>query len=268
LARRSNKNRLSSAFTPDRSGGDFATQAADKGRDLWGGWVTLVTGVVIGGFLLWRNHAPPQMPFSEFNLLNTACILWIPLVVVIFGLRREPSEWGMTLGDGARGSLWALALFACFVPVILFIAPTPAPQRYYLNWMGGLANMGGSGAFAGWGWNGKAFTGGHIEPYRLLYHEVVMGFYMFGWEWHYRGFLLTGLRRILPTWGAVLAQAVLFTALHWGKPPIEVISSFPGAIIMALLALRFKSFVPCFLLHFLVSAGFDVAVLYYHFHPR
>lgn len=174
----------------------------------------------------------------------------------------------MTLGDGARGSLWSLLLFALFVPVILFIAPTPQPQIYYLGWMGGFANTGGSGAFAGWGWNGTAYTGGHIEPYRLLYHEAVMGFYMFGWEWHYRGFLLSGLRRIMPVWGAVLVQAVLFTALHWGKPPIEIISSFPGAIIMALLALRFKSFTPCFVLHFLISAGFDAAVLYYHFHPR
>jgi len=227
------------------------------------GWITLITGLVVSGFLLWRNHSQ-WMDFNEYNLLNTAFVFWIPLVVVLLILRREPSEFGLTPGDLGPGLFMALALFASFSLVIVLIAPTPGPQQYYLNWMG---PNGGSRAITGIVYNGVSWLRGwQIDFGRLAYHELVMGFYMFGWEWYHRGFLLNGLRKLVPVWGAILIQAALFTALHWGKPALEFASSFPGGILMALLALRYRSFVPCFVLHWLVSAGFDFAVLYNHFH--
>jgi membrane protease YdiL (CAAX protease family) len=254
LARRSNKRRIpvAGARNPVAGPGDAVA-----------GWVTLATGFLVSGFLLWRNHSQ-WTDFSEYNLLNTACILWIPLVVILIGLRREPADFGMTPGDVGNGLLMAILLFVPFLLVIVFFAPTAGPQEYYLNWMG---PNGGSRAITGIVFDGTTWSrGGQIDGMRLAYHELVMGFYMFGWEWYHRGFLLTGLRRLVPVWAAVLIQAALFTALHWGKPTLEFISSFPGGILMALLALRYRSFVPCFVLHWLVSAGFDFAVLYYHFH--
>lgn len=226
------------------------------------GGATLLTGLAVSGYLLWRNRQ--YMPFAEYNVFNTALILGAPLLVVLLGLRRSPGEFGMAPGDVRGGLRAAFLLFGAFIPVILLAASTSGPQEYYLGWMG---DSGGSGAITGlWyrervGWS----QGGRIVWERLLYHEIVMGFYMFGWEWYHRGFLLQGLRRWLPTWGAVLVQAILFTALHWGKPVPELISSFPGGILMGLLALRYRSFLPCFLLHWLISAGFDGAVLYFHF---
>jgi membrane protease YdiL (CAAX protease family) len=221
--------------------------------------VTLLTGLSVSAFLLWRNHARPHMPFYEFNALNTAFILFVPLVVLLLFLRRDPSEFGFTVGDSAKGNLVAVFLFALFVPVIMYAAPQAPSQRYYLSWMGESLAMQGA-----W-YNGRIWQGGQVDWPHLAYHEVVMGLYMFGWEWYHRGFLLNGLRKILPTWGAVLVQALLFFALHWGKPAAEMWSSLPGGILMGAFAVRFRSFVPCFLLHWLISAGFDGAVLFYHF---
>lgn len=237
-------------------------QDAPQGAsDTVSGWVTLATGMAVSGYLLWRNQQ--GMGFSEFNLLNIAFIFWIPLMVVLLGLRRSAADFGLIAGKLGKGTLAALGLFALFIPVILFFAPKPGPQDYYLSWMG---TNSGSGAIIGIYWDGNQWSpGGEIRWERLLYHEVSMGFYMFAWEWYHRGFLLWGLRRIMPTWAAVLFQAILFTALHWGKPPEEIASSFPGGILMGVLALRYGSFIPCFLLHWLVSAGFDFAVLFYHF---
>ena len=240
------------------SNNDLATQAAQGAESRVVGWGTLITGAAICGFLWWRNHDTANaMTFDEYNLLNTALILWVPLLLVLFAFRREPTEFGLTVGDTGKGLWVVLAAFVLFVPVILLTAPQPGPQEYYRGWLAG------SGALSG-----PYFIhhGGAIVWKRLLYHETVMGFYMFGWEFFFRGFLLNGLRRTMPLWVAVVVQALLFMAMHWSKPPAEVASSFPGAIIMALLALRYRSFLPCFMLHYLVSAGFDGAVLYYHFH--
>jgi hypothetical protein len=225
------------------------------------GWVTLLVGLCVSGFLLWRNRQ--SMDFSEYNLLNIAGILWVPLMVILLGLRRSPADFGLVPGDVKAGTLTAFALFFAFVPVILIFAPQDGPQSYYLSWLG---TMGGSGSIIGIWPEGNSYSrGGMLRWDHLIYHEAVMGFYMFGWEWYHRGFLLTGLRRIMPVWGAILTQAILFTVLHLGKPWPEVASSFPGGIVMGLVALRFRSFLPCFLLHWLVSAGFDAAVLWYHF---
>ncbi len=225
------------------------------------GWVTLIVGLAVSGFLMWKNHDPnDHMGFYEYNLLNIAFVLWIPLIIGMLFLRREPTEIGFTVGDLKNGVLVALGCFVLFSPVIYYFAAQAAPQSYYLGWMAS------SGAIDSIFRDAKGgFIGGHINVQRLIYHEIIMGFYMFGWEYYHRGFLLNGFRKIMPLWGAIVLQALLFTALHLGKPIPETLSSFPGGILMALLAYRFRSFVPCFLLHWLVSAGFDFAVLYHHF---
>ena len=47
-----------------------------------------------------------------------------------------------------------------------------------------------------------------------------MGFYMFCWEFFFRGFLLFGLQKSrLGAWGAVIVQALLFALLHWSLCP-------------------------------------------------
>jgi membrane protease YdiL (CAAX protease family) len=250
---------------PARSASKSFASAADApssgASDVTTGWVTLLVGLFICGFLYYINHDKTRpMGFHEYNLVNTAFVLWIPLMVGMLFLRREPNDIGFSVGDLGKGTLAALVCFVLFCPVIYYFAAQPGPQAYYLRWMWGSGAV--ENLFRG---ANDSFTGGRIDPMGLAFHEIIMGFYMFGWEFFFRGFLLSGFRKIMPFWGAVLLQAFLFMGLHYGKPPEETLSSFPGAILMALLANRFRSFLPCFLLHWFVSAGFDFAVLYHHF---
>jgi hypothetical protein len=222
LARRS-----SSGGNSGKAGEDRAT--ATGASDVTSGWVTLLTGVFVSGYLLWQNRL--GMNFHEFNLLNTACILWVPLVVILLFLRRSPADFGMVPGDVVKGSVTAVLLFLLFTPVIYFFAPKPGPQDYYLFWMGpGSMGGGGSGAITGiynapTGWT----PGGTIHWQRLVYHEVVMGFYMFGWEWYHRGFLLQGLRKIMPTWAAVHSRPSSSPSCTSASPGRRSPPPFPAA---------------------------------------
>ena len=112
------------------------------------------------------------------------------------------------------------------------------------------------------------FDGAHVNLRALLYYELGMGFYMFCWEFFFRGFLLFGLMKTrLGTTGAVLAQAVPFALLHWSwqavasKPSQEVIGSFIAAIVLGILAVRTRSFLYGYLAHWGVSLTLDLILL-------
>jgi len=247
------------------------TRASSKGSstrrdDIATGWWTLLAGLVISGFLYWKNHSG-NMWFEEYYLLNTAVLLGGPLLLILIGFRREVSEFGMTAGDVKGGAIAALIGFALFLPVLYFVARTPEAQEYYLGVLLG-SRPGGSGAINGLIYTPQGYIGGVIDYGRLLFHESVFGFYMFGWEWFFRGFLLNGLRRAMPVWVAVAIQAALFCGLHVGKPIPEVCSSLAGGLLLGVVAIRFRSFLPCFFVHWAISATNDLAVLYFHFHPR
>lgn len=228
--------------------GAAAAAAAAPGRDSAAGWTTLAVGIAVSLFLFWKNRQP--MGFEEYYLLNTALVLWVPLVAVLLVLRREVGEWGMTAaGDLRGGLLLALLLFVLFSPVILIFSDAPAFQRYYVGQLSSSRALG---------------FGGQIDAGRFLFHQAVFGFYMFGWEWYHRGFLFFGLQRVMPWVWAALVQAALFALLHYGKPTAEIASSFFGALLLAVIARRFGSFLPGFVLHWAISIAFDVAVLYHH----
>jgi membrane protease YdiL (CAAX protease family) len=220
------------------------------------GWATLLVGLLCCGAMLWKNTVGPRlfqvssMDFVEFNLYSLVLLLLPPLVLLLCFLKRELSEFGLNpCPREGIGLAWIGA--AAFLPVLAVVGKTKPFQEYYLWWLGG------SGAY----------RFGRIDWGRLAFHESVMCLYMLAWEWFFRGFLLFGLKKIMPAWVAGFVQASLFAALHYGKPPIELISSFFGGLLLAGVALRYRSVLPCFLVHFLISAANDGAALYYHFNP-
>ena len=47
----------------------------------------------------------------------------------------------------------------------------------------------------------------------------------------------------------ILLDGLLFMLIHVGKPLSEVLTAFPGGVFLGLLAFKFKSFLPCYLIH-------------------
>lgn len=244
-----------------RTGGEAGEKSGGRGGEGATGLVTFLVGALIAAYLFFTNP-DPKSP-EAYWLVNTALCLWVPLVIILLVLKSEPSQFGLTRGDRRLGLKWTLIAWVGMVlilAVVMSIPPLRAQfQGQYLD-----------GRLSHWYISGTdvPFSNRTVHPKALLYYELGTGFYMFCWEFFFRGFLLFGLQKSwLRTWGAVIVQALLFMLLHWSivpdasKPFAEVLSAFPGGIILGVLALRTRSFVYGFLAHWAISVTLDLILL-------
>lgn len=190
-------------------------------------------------YSIWSNPAAPSYRvWEEYLLLNIGLLLFAPLLLILGVLRDNASDYGFQ-PPAAGSSRFAWLFFLAMVPVMLIASRSPQFYHYYPIQ-----------PQAGQSWS------------YLFYYEISYGFYMFAWEFFYRGFLTFGLARAFGFPTAVVLQAVGFGIMHIGKPPLEVISSFPGGLIMGWLAVRSRSFLPCFALHWTVALAFDLLAIH------
>ena len=224
------------------------------------GLVTFLVGVLLAAYLFWTN--PDAKSPEAYWYINTALCLWVPLITILLFLKQEPSQFGMTRGDRRLGLRWTLIAWVVMVLILAVVVSLPSLRMQFQGqYLYGRLSQPLSGV-------GPVFFMQHVNLKALLYYELAMGFYMFCWEFFFRGFLLFGLQKtFLRTWGAVIVQALLFALLHWSyvpgasKPPVEVLSALPGGLILGILALRTRSFLYGFLAHWAISLTLDLILL-------
>ncbi len=205
------------------------------GKTTWFPMLTALVGASIC-VALFRFNALPHT-YEEYLVTNILCLLWLPIVLIFVVGRKEPAQFGFCQGDPRTGYRIAGLLFLGLVPLMLIACRLPSFQSYYPIQKGAETSI--------------AF---------FAYFELTYGMYLFCWEFFFRGFLLFGLQPLIGNW-SVLLQAIAFGALHHGKPPMEELSSYIAGIILGVVALRAKSFVPCFVLHWAAALTFDVLVI-------
>ncbi len=204
-------------------------------RDRWTSLLTaLVGGAVLIGLFSFQKavHAYP-----EYIVTNVAALLWLPVLTIMLILRQEPTSFGFGLGDFRWGMRRSALLFAVVLPFLVYASRQPAFQQYYPMW--GIAEL---------------------SLYWFGYYELTYGMYLFCWEFFFRGFLLFGLSRSLGIL-SVFVQAAAFGIMHLGKPYPEVLASFVTGIVLGLVALRSKSFLPAFTVHWASAALFDILII-------
>lgn len=232
-----------------RAPGEFATPL-----------VTFLVGAAISAFLFWQN--PYLGNFETYRFINCGLLLFVPLMVIVLFLRQSPAQFGLARGDRKFGLKWAIIAWAAMLPILGFAASRHAFIAYYGQ---SLAQVLGYAAPYPY----SPFFKPHFYFAGLVYYELATGFYLFCWEFFFRGFLLFGLARarFLGVAGAIFIQTIPFTLLHWSlvpgasKPPLEIASAFFGGIILGLLAWRTRSFVYGFLIHWAISVTLDLMLL-------
>lgn len=231
----------------DRRGGGETNPSGSR-RDATISIATLVGGGCIVAFLtrynlrgysVWAGGAyRPFRSWEEYLLVNVTGLVLPPMLLVLSTFRMRPDELGIRAPERGAGTL-ALIGFAAMLPILLVVSRFPVFQQTYP-----LQSQ-------------AAYSSSY-----LLYFEITYGFYLFCWEWFYRGFLTFGLSRAFGAAPAIALQAVAFGIMHWGKPMPEFLSSFVGGAILGWLALRARSFLPGFYLHWAISATLDALAIH------
>lgn len=201
-------------------------------------WTSLLTALVgaavLVGLFSYQNN--PHM-YPEYIMTNVAALLWIPMLVILLVLRQEPTTFGFGLGDLRWGMRRAALLYAIALPFLVYASRQAAFQQYY--------------PIQKWAEDSLYYFG---------YYELTYGMYLFCWEFFFRGFLLFGLSRSLGIF-SVFAQAAAFGIMHLGKPYPEVVASFVTGVVLGLVALRSKSFLSSFVLHWTAAVTFDILII-------
>jgi membrane protease YdiL (CAAX protease family) len=213
--------------------------------------VALVGAAVV--YALFRfNYGPYGGDYGMYLIVNMIGLLFIPMMTVFLIFRADPASFGFAPSASRKIWVWAGVLFAGLFVLMVFAARGARYQEYYpiFRRFTDLAPV-----FADYP-RANPFA---AAPWVMLYAELSYGLYLFCWEFFYRGYLLFGLQKSLGSVAAVLLQAVAFGLMHYGKP--EMIPSFGAGIILGILALNAKSFVPGFVLHWAAAIGFDVLVV-------
>jgi membrane protease YdiL (CAAX protease family) len=140
-----------------------------------------------------------------------------------------------------------LYLFIPIVVIILVFHDSPRDYGVQLgNWHFGLLITVGSMV---------VLTPAMQEYYAIPYDSdslILSALELLGWEFVFRGFLLFSYFQVLGD-DALWLQAVPFALAHLGKPPLETLSTLFGGFLFGLVALKTRSFIYPFLIHFFVS---------------
>jgi membrane protease YdiL (CAAX protease family) len=153
---------------------------------------------------------------------------------LFFLFRRKLKDYGISFG---RFKQWLreTAVFYLIMFLILLVVFKFTGMKYYYP----LYRKAGQG----------------IE-YFLLYEGVQL-IHMLGWEFFFRGFMLFGLEKKFGR-ASILIQTIPFAIMHYRKKPMEAYGSIFAGIFLGILGLRARSFLPCFILHFLVALSADI----------
>jgi membrane protease YdiL (CAAX protease family) len=185
----------------------------------------------------WLVVSGPKLSGPAAFLVGCAILGLTPAFAARPILGRSVADLGLGLGDWRRG----LPLLALGVVVGLAIGYQSATSS-------DLAAVYPLGAAT-------------LAPAAFTVHVLAYLLYYAGFEFHFRGFLLLGLRDHLGAGPANLLQAGLATLVHLGKPHVELAAVIPASLLFGWVALRTRSIWYAVAIHWVVGVALDYFLL-------
>ena len=172
--------------------------------------------------------ANPNYNYYEFAywfICDFLTLFIIPVTIIKFIFKEKLISYGINIGDYQTGLKLAVLFLVIMIPIIWFISSEPVFAATYPL----LINARDSWSV-------------------FFLYEFGLFFYLFAWEFIWRGFMLFGLKEKFGYY-AVIIQMIPFVILHDGKAPVEVFGAIIGGIALGILAYRTKSIYYCVITH-------------------
>jgi hypothetical protein len=177
------------------------------------------------------------LPYQFWGVSSLVIRVLAPLAVITIILRESPRDWGFRFTgqwEHLRPYVWFLA---AMLPVLFLASSLGSFQAKYPLYP--LAVEGG--------W--------HFWGYQLFY-----GMQFLGLEAFFRGFMVFGLYPRLGMY-AVPVMVIPYTMIHFGKPAPETFAAILAGFILGYLALKSRSFLWGWMLHWGVAITMDLLVI-------
>ena len=192
-------------------------------------------------------HWAPLFGGSTIVPMYAVLYVWLILFVLFFvvpaavarlGLKLRLSDLGLRLGNVRKG----LIRLAILLPIAaLLLLPTARMPEFRATYP-------------------LYHAAGQSLSVFILY-ELCYAAYYFGWEFFFRGFMLFGLVDAFGAVNAVRIQTIPSTLAHIGKPTPEIIAAVAAGLAFGAIALRTRSILYVFLLHWLIGVMLDVFII-------
>ncbi|UCC38973.1 MAG: CPBP family intramembrane metalloprotease [Candidatus Aminicenantes bacterium] len=196
-----------------------------------------------GSIEFMRQASPSMSDFdTAFYMFGTAFLLMgiLPLAIIHFVFREPLKTYGLQLGDWRKGLPVAAILFILIAGFMLY----PSSQTGEMSEFYPFDKSAGDSVFA------------------FVRFEALRGVLFYtAWEFFFRGFMLFGLRRYLGDWMAICIQTIPSCLWHIGTPTGEIFASILGGILFGVFAIRTRSILWAFLLHWLIGIGMDLFIV-------
>ena len=164
----------------------------------------------------------------------------LPFLVIRFGFRESLKQYGLSSGDWRKGLPVSLILFVLIAVVLIYPASKTVEIRAVFPF-------------------DKAAADSVLAFLRLQFFRGL--FFYLAWEFFFRGFVLFGLRKYVGDGIAICVQAIPSCLWHIGMPVQEVFSSLVAGILFGILAVRTRSILWVFLLHYLIGVVLDLFIV-------
>jgi CAAX protease family protein len=158
----------------------------------------------------------------------------LPAFVVKFVIKDKLKNFGLTIGDSRAGFKISFVFLFIMIPFVWIFSSFPSFVRTYPQLAGARDN-----------WN------------VFLIFESGLLFYLFAWEFIWRGFMLFGLKDKFGYY-AILIQMIPFLILHNGKPAAETFGAIIAGVALGVLAWRTRSIFYCIITHAGVMFSIDL----------
>ena len=193
--------------------------------------------------LFFRTNIFPDYQFDQ-NVYLYEYLYWfigdfftffiLPVLIIRFFLKGNLKNFGLTAGDSGIGIKITLLFLAVMIPLVWIVSSLPGFVRTYPQLASARDN-----------WN------------TFFIFEAGLLFYVFAWEFIWRGFMLFGLKEKFGYY-AIFIQMIPFLILHNGKPPAETFGAIIAGLALGVLAWRTRSVYYCVITHAGVMFGIDL----------